>query len=482
MIKVVHITAHMSGGLARVLLSTLKHADRHTPEIRHEIVTLGEITPSVKKSFVDFENKLYINKSYDFVALKVAEADVVQIEYWNHPLIYKFLMGFKFPAARILSCCHVSGFYRPQIIVKNMVSFSDTFLAVTKATGKNEFFRDAPDNALKDKLRFIRFPVDVERFHVKRVIDKNQFNVGYIGTVGYSKLHKGFLRMCANIRIKNVKFIVCGEDNTDNIELESMQYNPELFEFTGFQENISTILEKIDVFGYPLNNTHFGSGEQAIIEAMYFGIPVVAFSNAAEAEIIENNVSGILVNTEEEYINAIEYLYQNPEERVRMGQNARSHVETRLNPQECFAGLGSIYMEMMLKPKTLKTYSSIQDDNRAERVDMPDFGAKVLIESLGEKGAEFLDSMSSKGGQNVKDADDKIANIELAMKTKTKGSLYQYLYFYPDDPYLNFWVGLVEQRENRHNEAISHFRKALKLTNNIERVKDYLNISLNSVQ
>lgn len=47
---------------------------------------------------------------------------------------------------------------------------------------------------------------------------------------------------------------------------------------------------------------------------MYFRIPVVAFNNAAEAEIVENNVTGILVESEEEYIAAIERLSRSPTE------------------------------------------------------------------------------------------------------------------------------------------------------------------------
>ncbi|MDD5302486.1 MAG: glycosyltransferase family 4 protein [Elusimicrobia bacterium] len=470
MIRILHITAHMSGGLARVLLSTLKYAARFTPEVSHEIVTMGEISDAVRLSFAGFEDKLHLGESYGFIASKASEADIVQIEYWNHPLLYKFFLEFQLPPARVMLCCHVSGFFRPQLINERAVRFSDIFLAATRATAKHELFA-GPDRTLKDKLRFIRFPVDVERFQVSRETDPGRYTVGYIGTVSYAKLHRNFLRMCAGVNVENAKFIVCGEDSPDNIESESKSCKPGLFEFTGYQEDVSKILKKIDVFGYPLASTHFGSGEQAIIEAMYFGIPVVAFANAAEAEIIENGVTGLLVDSEEAYVAAIEHLHRHPEERSRLGANAKKFVETKLGPQACFAELDRLYRELLERPKTEHVYAGAVELSPA--AGDPCLGSKLLVESLAGKGPEFSASMAGD-----READAMIAGIETAMKTKTKGSLNQYLYFFPDDPYLNLWVGLIAHKEGRREDAMRHFRKSLQPPHRIGRAEDYLNASL----
>jgi glycosyltransferase involved in cell wall biosynthesis len=105
----------------------------------------------------------------------------------------------------------------------------------------------------------------------------------------------------------------------------------------GYQPDIQPIYETLDIFAYPLNTKHFGSGEQTVIEAMYAGIPVVAFSNPTEKEIIDSNETGILVKNEEEYIKAIEYLYNNPEERVRMGRNVKgSYKKNVFNQKTAF--------------------------------------------------------------------------------------------------------------------------------------------------
>lgn len=211
------------------------------------------------------------------------------------------------------------------------------------------------------------------------------------------------------------------------------------------------------------------------------GIPVVAFANPAESEIIENNVTGILVKTEEEYVKAIEYLHDHPVERQRMGQNAKAYVENQLAPQKCFEDLNNVYKELMLMPKKGRTYFNCSETAHIGYADGKDLGARLLIESLGESGPEFVQSYENNSQYNIREIDGQIANVELAMKTKTKGSLNQYLYFFPHDPYLNFWAGLIAQNENRHEDAVILFRRALEFGKHIERVRDYLNKSVSKI-
>lgn len=77
-----------------------------------------------------------------------------------------------------------------------------------------------------------------------------------------------------------------------------------------FVENVAEPYEQMDVFGYPLNPRHFGTGEQAVREAMFVGLPIVAFDNLCEKEIIQNGVTGLLVKDTEEYIAAIKSVYK----------------------------------------------------------------------------------------------------------------------------------------------------------------------------
>ena len=59
---------------------------------------------------------------------------------------------------------------------------------------------------------------------------------------------------------------------------------------------------------------------------MALEIPTVATEFGNTSNVIKNNVSGILVNNEDEWISSLTYLINNPKERLRLGQNARKEI------------------------------------------------------------------------------------------------------------------------------------------------------------
>ena len=475
---VLHITPHLSGGLGRVLLSTLKHANSATSGFKHEIIVFEDLPQKSADLFRDYGDCLHVSSDDGFIRSKVNQADVVQLEWWNHPSVYKFLFLFEFPPSRVVVCCHVSGFARPQIINKNVVEFSDIFLAVTKATKAHPLFQTGSSAPLIGKLRFVTFPVDVDRFEQIQFRPHEGFNIGYVGTVDYAKLHRNFLKMSASAKIPDARFVICGEDIDGKIEAEAKQYDRNNFTFLGYEPNIRSVFETLDVFGYPLNAKHFGSGEQVLLEAMFAGLPVVAFANPAEREIIENNETGILVNSEREYVAAIENLYRSPGERVRLGQNARKHVRNLLLPDRCFRELDGVYQEVLSMPKRPRVYSgSYQGLYEVRGPSDRDLGAKLFIESLASDGIEFMKSYACRSESNIREHDGEIAAVETGMRTNTKGSLYQYLYFFPDDPFLNFWAGLIKQKEGDEIGARQRFEKAAEGSGGVVGVSEYLSLS-----
>ena len=178
---------------------------------------------------------------------------------------------------------------------------------------------------------------------------------------------------------------------------------------------------------------------------MYAGLPVVSFSNPAEKEIISHNETGILVDNEQSYIEAIKALYLNPAERTRIGMNARRHVMEQLNPLKLFQELESIYKEVMGFDKISRTFNTLIKKSGVSRNDL---GARLFVESLGHKGSEFLQSFESGLEGSNNNIKKMIKNVEIGMKTITKGSILQYLYFFPNDTFLNFWANLISQEDD----------------------------------
>jgi hypothetical protein len=112
--------------------------------------------------------------------------------------------------------------------------------------------------------------------------------------------------------------------------------------------------------------------------------------------------------------------------------------------------LDKVYQELLLIPKQLRKFKGYYKDLFTQGPSDPELGAKLFIESLGLYGDEFLQSYLYRSKKDIKEYDEKIAHVEPGVKMRTKGSVCQYLYFFSDDAYLNFWVGLIQQKIGNH--------------------------------
>ena len=82
-----------------------------------------------------------------------------------------------------------------------------------------------------------------------------------------------------------------------------------------------------------------------------------------------------------------------------------------------------------------------------------DLGARLFVESLGHKGSVFLQSFESGIEISNNKINKIIKKVEIGMKTITKGSILQYLYFFPNDPFLNFWADLISQEDDNVSKS-----------------------------
>jgi len=84
---------------------------------------------------------------------------------------------------------------------------------------------------------------------------------------------------------------------------------------------------------------------------MAAGLPVICLKQCTEQYIIHHNETGILVENEVEYKNAVEFLYNHPEERMRLGKNARKYVLEKFSIQKTVENLHQVYEQVLKKEK-----------------------------------------------------------------------------------------------------------------------------------
>ena len=85
-------------------------------------------------------------------------------------------------------------------------------------------------------------------------------------------------------------------------------------------------MQTLDIGVYPLPKVSWVLGKSGLkaIQYMALGLPCVATDVGTTPLLIAHRINGMLVNTEEEWVAALEELVRNPDLRQRLGSSARS--------------------------------------------------------------------------------------------------------------------------------------------------------------
>jgi L-malate glycosyltransferase len=447
--KIMHIAPHLGGGVGRVLLSWLSrvHDDEHTI---YCIDTISEQSRSLMQHMPVIAHSAMGNRLPKLLSA-IADADIVVIHWWNTPFIYQLLINEELPPCRMILWSHVAGHAAPQIFTKKLVTYPDRFVVATPWSLQAPVLQALDGQWREEHVRLIFTCAGTERVQQVKRTAHDHFTVGYIGTVDYCKLHASFIPMSVAARIPGVRFVVCGGQRQAELHKEACDHGAgDAFVFTGQIENIADYLGGFDVFGYPLCANHYGTGEQALIEAMAAGLAVVVFNNGCEQNLVEDKVTGLIVENERAYTAALERLYADPVLRNRLGEQAQRYAHDHFSLEAMIAQWQKLFHETVLLDKKEHVWTG----------EHPLHGARLFIEVMGESGRMFNDSYS--GTASAETADAAISRLDGSHRASTRGSVFHYRSFYPHDPLLNWWCGLLEREMGWSESAQSSFAIACK--------------------
>ena len=153
--------------------------------------------------------------------------------------------------------------------------------------------------------------------------NKKDLIIGWTGshsTVPYLRLLDDVLKQLA--KKYTFKLLVMG---TDSFEINGV--NVECINWS-VEKEIPT-LQRMDIGLYPLPNDEWIKGKSGLkaLQYMAMGLPVVASNLGCNDRVIENNISGLLVNSMDEWYKSISQLIQKDNLRRFLGENARLRVE-----------------------------------------------------------------------------------------------------------------------------------------------------------
>ena len=426
--KVLHITPHLGGGVGKVLLNYFINV-KDDLSFEHQALCLDYANDNAVKIAQNIGLVLLdkmAGKKQQLLKI-LAKADIVLIHWWNHPLLYDFLVRTQLPSCRLVIWSHISGFHPPYVFTEKILTYPDIFVFTTPISFKIKEVLKLSDKQ-KKALRVVWSTGGVE--HVKSVKPKkhNGFNIGYIGTVDYAKLHPNFLNICRKIKIPNVKFIVCGGSGEKKIKKQAKKLGiAEKFDFTGSVSDITKYLSIFDIFGYPLAPYHYGTCDQALQEAMAAGVVPVVFQNRMEKYMVKDGITGIVVKNENDYVHTVQALYKNKTLRNSLSRNAIEYALQNFSVDKMAQEWKIIFKQALAIPKTRKIWNIVKKNNEIRASD-------IFLESLGDYGEDF----KSKATEKIK----KLAELR-SWQAKTKGTVHHYNYFFSSDEYLSFWSRLM---------------------------------------
>ncbi len=172
-------------------------------------------------------------------------------------------------------------------------------------------------------------------------------------------LSKGILDYIAALEIlanKKLEFkgIIVGAEadvTRGELHLELRKRGLEgIVEYLGprYDKEKTEIMQDSNIFIFP---TKWECFPIVIIEAMQFGLPVISTNEAAIPEIIEDGVTGFLVNKDApvEIAKKVEELMKNPILRIKMGKAGRKKYEEKYTLRHCEENMKKVFQQVLDK-------------------------------------------------------------------------------------------------------------------------------------
>jgi glycosyltransferase involved in cell wall biosynthesis len=178
----------------------------------------------------------------------------------------------------------------------------------------------------------------------------SELRIGSAGRLFAVKDYPLMVEIANGVVRKNpdIRFELVGEGpERDRIEQRVQQHRLEtVFSMPGHSDDISSFYSKIDVY---LNSSEHEGIPMSILEAMAYGLPVVAPKVGGIAEIIEDGVDGFLVSGREPeaFVGPILQL-QDADLRLRIGRAARNKIEQSFSSEQMADQYSTLYRHVLI--------------------------------------------------------------------------------------------------------------------------------------
>ena len=209
-----------------------------------------------------------------------------------------------------------------------------------------------------EKIKVILNGVDTKLFSPNADRERNKISLGFgpqdkiIGTVGRLmpvKNQQMLIQAFASIvgTCPHTKLVLAGDGplRNDLTQLASTLGIAPSVHFLGRRSDVPSLLQAMDLFVLPSLSEGMSN---TILEAMSCGLPVVATDVGGNSEIIIDNVTGRLVQSEnvEELADIVTFLFDHPDQLEAMGTASRKHIVDKYSIQTMVNNYEQLYQEL----------------------------------------------------------------------------------------------------------------------------------------
>jgi glycosyltransferase involved in cell wall biosynthesis len=358
--KVLHVTPHLGGGVGKA------HAaiGAELPDVVEQTFVLLE-APRDRRYADEIAGRARVTVADDLaqVASLAREADIVQFEFWNHPRLIECLARCDFPPMRSAVWSHISGLARP-LIQPAFIAEAGRFAFTTEASLAIPAVADLPDTA-KRKLAVINSGFGFAGMARRRPVPRQTPLIAYLGTVDFVKMHPGFFD-AIDALTGDVRVAVWGSVDDAVAARAAAMRNPARIDFCGATADPAAALSQADIFFYPLRPGHYGTAENALVEAMSLGLTPVVWGNAAEAAIVRDGETGFVAHSIGECVSLLQMLLLLPDLRDKISQNAVREVADNKTAAQSALGFMVLWLGLLGEEPRHCDFQAVFGDNPAD--------------------------------------------------------------------------------------------------------------------
>jgi glycosyltransferase involved in cell wall biosynthesis len=362
--KVLHITPHLGGGAGKA------HA-----------AIAAALPKEVDQTFLLLESprdhrfadaiaatgaRVVTAAGLDEAATLAGAADIVQFEFWNHPRLFECLARTAFPAMRSVFWSHISGLAKP-VIQPALMQEAGRFVFTTEASRSIPGIAELA-GACPEKLTVINSGFGFANAPPRAGSQKAPPLIVYLGTVDFAKMHPGFFAAIDRLEGSEITVSVWGavDPSSPVIARVLAMRHPERIRLRGHTADPALALSGAGIFFYPLQRGHYGTGENALIEAMSLGIVPVVLNNPAEMATVHHGETGFVGRSITECADLLQMLLSTPDVRERVSRNAIQTVAETRTPARSARQFMSLWRGLLNEPKRPSNFRRALGDSPAD--------------------------------------------------------------------------------------------------------------------